>query len=259
MERVLRAAFYPNTQQPVPMWSQGTVPAATGKPANTGTSVNGATNQRKRKRTLYSKWQQMELENVFEVVPYPDISTREQLANVIKIPECKVQVWFQNRRARKNKSGKFLYRRGSPLHTHHFCCGSAYPSQRGRQRNAVIPTSLPPNQPMFYGPSNQYASSMPQAGYQPFQQMSPPASEQYSAVPYVHDYSQSVNSSPEYGSAATMYDNQMVDLEPITIPSQGSYWDRFPQAMNENGPQTSLGYISDVIYNAAILTNLSDV
>ncbi|XP_073525402.1 homeobox protein SEBOX [Phyllobates terribilis] len=273
MEKVLRAAFFPNSQ-PAPLRScPDTVPAAeTGvQPKESCIPVNGIPSQRKRKRTLYSKWQQVELESVFEVIPYPDISTREHLAKIICLPESKVQVWFQNRRARKNKSGKFnrfLYRRGSSFRARHFCWSSASPSRSCSQRDPLIPMPQPSNQSVTHGHPSHQVSSMQQSGYPSFvppteaHQISPPVPEQFSDESYVHTYEeqnlqwQNVTSSSEYGCDAMLCDTQG---EPFTIPSQGSYWEMFPQTMNENGQQTSLGYISDVIYNAAILTNIGDV
>ncbi|XP_069801000.1 homeobox protein SEBOX [Dendropsophus ebraccatus] len=267
MEKILRAAFFSSTE--LPLWGpcQDTVPApgTEAKAKETVSPVNGTPNQRKRKRTLYSKWQQVELESVFEVIPYPDISTREHLAKIIRLPESKVQVWFQNRRARKNKSGKFdklFNRRGSSLRAHHLCLRSASPSQGFIQRDPLIAMPLPPNHPISHGPPPSY---MQQAGYPSFPQVSPPVSEQFPDECYAHSYRQqdlywqNVTSGPDYGCEATLYDTQLVDLEPFTIPSQGSYWEMFPHTMNETTSQTSLGYISDVIYNAAILTNLGDV
>ncbi|XP_077155563.1 homeobox protein SEBOX [Ranitomeya variabilis] len=273
MEKVLRAAFFPNPQ-PAPLRScQEPAPAAESEvePKESCTPANGAPSQRKRKRTLYSKWQQMELESVFEVIPYPDISTREHLAKVIRLPESKVQVWFQNRRARKNKSGKFnkfLYRRGSSFRARHFCWSSPLPSRSCSQRDTLIPMPQPSNQSVPHGHPSQQASSMQQCGYQSFvppsevHQISPPVPEQFSDESYVHTYGeqdlqwQNVTSSSDYGCDAMLCDTQG---EPFTIPSQGSYWEMFPQTMNENGQQTSLGYISDVIYNAAIVTNVGEV
>ncbi|KAK3587426.1 hypothetical protein CHS0354_007913 [Potamilus streckersoni] len=54
----------------------------------------------KKSRTNYSPDQVQALEKVFHENPYPDSDKMEQLSNELSIPEGKIKVWFQNKRAR---------------------------------------------------------------------------------------------------------------------------------------------------------------
>ncbi|KAM4795661.1 homeobox protein SEBOX [Rhinophrynus dorsalis] len=278
MENTFRSEYLLNKEHVLPGWtSQDNVPVAgagiPGKQQEAEPLVKGTPpGQRKRKRTLYSKWQQVELESVFAVVPYPDISTREHLAKIIRLPESKVQVWFQNRRARKNKSGKLdrsLYKRGSSFCTPLLRLHSRCPPQSYSQRDPLATRPYPPNQTVHHGSSVHQVNATQPSLYHPFPEPSPPESQQYLGVEENIQYTygqQGIQwenlthntTSPGYDYEPALYDAQLMELEKYMSSSQMPYLEMFPHAMNDSGSQTSLGYISDLIYNAAILTNVGE-
>ncbi|XP_071996114.1 homeobox protein Mix.1-like [Engystomops pustulosus] len=161
----------------------------------------------RRTRISFTKPQLNILEVFFQTNPYPDIHHREELSKCLSLPESRIQVWFQNRRAKAKR--ETVYPKKQPVLIEYF------PDDKTGNQPTIRQRTLPHQQKMV-ATTNWVKTLKPNLfpqpqsmGYHPYLYPSRQAQPVSSKTPC-----QSVPYAPNMGVHQQVYNN--------TVPVMGS-------------------------------------
>ncbi|XP_015774050.1 PREDICTED: retinal homeobox protein Rx1-like isoform X1 [Acropora digitifera] len=145
--------------------------------------------RKRRRRTAFTDEQLDRLEEAFENEKFPGIQIREDLSRELNIKEDRIQVWFQNRRARWRK--REIKNKPAP--------GLAMSETRPPSHDVISPTMFQPS-PAIYPPLN----SVPFRPWEPFFAPFPTNSVFLPGVPSLMYHSNTTSSSPTTHTTQTV-------------------------------------------------------
>ncbi|XP_034031525.1 intestine-specific homeobox-like [Thalassophryne amazonica] len=86
-------------------WAETSQSSSPEESSNTTTDAKSAHLRKKRQtRITFTPFQVNKLEKVFQRMQYPNIETRDQLVSSLHLTKGRIQIWFQNRRAKWRKA-----------------------------------------------------------------------------------------------------------------------------------------------------------